>query len=844
MEKDHVLRKIELHFDELELLTDYLKDQSEESLEIVEELAGTLAKIKRRCSTLPLWALKTFDQVLENYALRAMLMAGNAILLQERRTVIETMRKEVGRIEKKQKEYYKQKEKVISILNTLKAFNIPSDFLESELRSLALSEKEIERKKHGSFSQIEKEIESLLTKSSELIAQAEEKKKELVTEKEVRTIPEVQQYLDMVRQLETYGVRADAEKECIETHTKALIESNCHQWSQIFYALQKDTEALKKKVTLAEELQASLSELEHVGMDGSLSEAWTLYETGGLLKAERIIKDLKKEYEEIKEKGGRRKIAETLFVQCEKMLADLPAVSEEFTARYKRVQDALETDDVVSEDFLDEIQTFKMEIEDFVARFMEKELREETLKKTASELREKITKVNKDIRDILKTFDDLGCKKDNTEKFQNEIKSMRKEITAVLAESGKAQELSEEHLKSLSNRLSHIDVRIEDTKMRIASYVRAYDSFVRYRESYMELFLILPEVSKEELEKELYEVKEFLREHLFEIDFPVEALVEKVKNAEIDLKEREIALRDSIRKIEKMKNELLAMKGDFAFMGYSWEEEHFEKKIQKIFEEKDIITNEEIVEEIEKQKKELKNLMKDHFYENIGNEINILEKIKKEGNIEKYELFIKDIIEITQKYDFPDLKARAEDLIEKRSITVRKCPHLDCETDIEGNVQFCPSCGRNIVLCPVCDKYNKAQSKFCTACGRLLKIQEHLMETLGKGNPVGFQDLMDLHLEEEEAKQVIQTFFDNCSPVSEELFGNPLDMEDFCIFVIKTTVEEIIRELLPLHGALSADDIDDCTPEDIVRFYEKYKDSAIDELGYEIELIEDMVVKK
>lgn len=842
MERNYLFRKIELHFDELELLTDYLKDRSVETLRIVEELAGTLSRIKEKCRKLPSWALRTFEQTLEDHALRAMLMAGNAPLLQERRTIIETIGREVERVEKEQKEYYKQKEVLISVLNTLRALEAPSIVLESELKDLALSEKKMEKKKFGNFSQIEKEIESLLIRSHELVTRAEEEKKKSVTREKIDAIPEIQQYQEMISQLEELGTSADVEKRRIESHKKALGKSDCRRWSQIFYSLQEDLEALKRRIELAEELRNYLTELEHAGMDTSLSEARTLYETGDFLRAEYVLKSLKGEYEKGKEGAdSRKKISETILQQYEKMLDDLPReIGEALAVQYRGLKSTLETNDVLSDDFLDQVQAFRKKVEDSLSR----QRREVKLKEMASELREKVKKVNNDIGDTSERFEDIKCKKENIERFQEKMGDLRKEITAVVEESRRTKAMSEDNSRALSNRLDRIDMRIEDARRKIAFYASAYDSFVEYRESYMKLLLILAEPAREELARDLLEVEGFLREHLFDYDFPVETLAEKIKRAKTDMKEREIILKDSIRKVEKMKNELMAMKGDFALMGYLREEEDFEKKIEEIFEGKDIQTTHETIEEIGKQRNDLQNSMKECLHKNIGGEIEVLEKIRKEGDIERYESFVKDIIEITEKYDFQDLKARAEGLTWKKPKIAGKCPHLDCEADIEGDIQFCPACGRNLVLCPVCGKYNKMGSRFCPACGRLLGVEEFLMKTLEKEDSVSFQDLMEVHLGEEEAKQAIQAFFNNCSPIGEELFGNPIDMENFRIFVIRTSMEGVIRELLPLHGAISADDIEGCSPEDIVRFYEKFKDTAREELGYEIELIENMIVKK
>ena len=843
MEKEYLLRRIEMNFSELGLLTDYLRDRSVETLAVVEDVSRTLSKIKKRCSALPYWALGIFQQTLEDHALRAMLMAGNTLLLQERRSIIENMEKEVERIEKKLEEYHKRKENIISIVNVLKTFNLPSDALGSQLKNLASSENEMKMKKYGSFSHAEKEIESLLDKSDGIFKKAEEEKRTLLTRERIETISQIQEYQDMIGLLEALGVTAEPEKERIENHKKELLGSEYQKWSQIFYNLQKDTETLKNRTALAEELQSYFKELEHAGMGTPLSEVRTLYKTGNLLVAEHRLKAIKVDYERMKEKiEGRKKIAEGILLQCEEMLGQLPSGSnEDFKTRYERFQNTLESDQI-SSDLLDEIQNFKIEIENYFSKLKEKEMKENELNKIALELKENILKLKNNLRKSVDIFVNIGCKKKYIVRFQNEIETMEDEITAVFAEVSASKELPQDGFRSLSNRLRHIDVRIEDAQRSIASYVDICNSFVRYKELYMK-FMALPQGDKKEPEKEFQEVKEFLTEHVMDFDFPIEELVEWLRRAEIDLKEREIILGESARKVEKMKNELLARKSDFALMGYSREEEHLEEKIQEIFERNDL-SNEEAIDKMEKQKEELEYYMREQLSKNIGEEIKILEKIKMEGRIERYVPFVEDIIEITEKYNLSDLNMRAGKLLGRIEVVVRRCPYIDCGEEIEGIVQFCPSCGRKIVICPVCSKYNKLESKFCTGCGRLLKVDEYIMERLEKEDSVSYQNLVEVGIEEEVARQAIQAVFDNCSSAGGKIFGNTVEMNDYCIIVVRTTCEEKIWELLPIHGAISADDLENCSPEDIVRFYEKYKDNARDELGYEIELIEDMIVKK
>ena len=846
MDKNYMLEKITVHFNELGLLTDYLKDQNVETLAVVEHYSESLAQIKRRCSALPPWATSTFNQILEDCALRATLMAGNIILLEERKEIIDAVEKDVESVEKKLKELYGRKEKVISILNTLKALSVPSDALESQFEDLSLSEKKMEKKKFEGFAQIEREIESLLEVSSEVLQRAEEERKKSMTKDGIETISEIEQYTNMISQLEALGVDAKDERDHIEAHKKALLTSDYQEWSQIFYALRNDTETLRNRIALAEELQACITELERSGMDSSLEEPRTYYRKGDLLRAEHELKVLKETYEKMREEaGGRRKIAEEILQQCERMLRDLPpTVDDRFATTYEIFRERLKGADAVSEDSLDEMQALKTEIERSLAMWLERERKDRELKKMASEIREKITLLKKDLKKCLKEFKGLEFREENIKAFREKAETERKEIAQALTEKDKSRELPDALFRSLSNRLSHIDVRIEDMGGKIATYSRVHDLFVGYKESYTSLSSILSEAAGAGLEESFREIEEFLSEHFFDLDFPVEALEERIGRAQIDLKEKEIILRDSIRKIEKMKNELMIVKNDFALMGYSREKEYFEERMQKIFEERDILTKKDEIEKIENQKKELETSMKERLHKNIGNEIEILEKIRKEGNIGRHESFIEEIIEITEKYDFSDLGIRARKLIGRIEVIVRECPYLDCGEKIEGAAQFCPFCGRKTVLCQTCGKYNKEESKFCAKCGRLLKIEEYILETLEKGTSVSSQDLIELRLEEGEAEEAIQTFFDMYSPKSGELFGNPLLIENSRLFVNRASCEEKIRELLPIHGAISVDDLDECTQEDVLRFYEKYKDTARDELGYDIQLIGDMIVKR
>lgn len=57
---------------------------------------------------------------------------------------------------------------------------------------------------------------------------------------------------------------------------------------------------------------------------------------------------------------------------------------------------------------------------------------------------------------------------------------------------------------------------------------------------------------------------------------------------------------------------------------------------------------------------------------------------------------------------------------EKRT---EKCPK--CQTDVDGNAKFCPSCGFDFSLvgsmkCPYCRKDISKSSKFCPECGKSL----------------------------------------------------------------------------------------------------------------------------
>jgi len=840
MADQDVLEKIERNFQELGLLTNYLKDQNTETLEIVETFSRELVRIKKKCSTLP-WAMKTFEKILENFALRATLMAGNVILLKERESILETMEKEVESLEKKEKEYHKKKQKIISVLNVLKASHLSINKFEPGFKKLIAFEKALEMKKYRSFSHIERDINPLLEESSQILKEVEEEKRKLLTEEKTSSFPEVQQYMKLVENLEEFEINVDSEKKLIENLKRALKESNYSEWSKIFHELQEGTDTLKKKVALIEKLQQYFAELKNTGMDAPLSEARVLYDAGNFLKAEHKLKILKEKYEKMKkEKEGRKKIVEGLLLQCKRMLDDLPSeLVEDFNERYQRVQQAVEgSPDEITDDFLDEVQTFKTEMEHTVSAWMEKKEREEVLEKSASELRGKITELKKELKKYTTIFEDFGCKKENIERFQSEFEDMRKEIAAALAGSRGLKELSENDFRSLGNRLSRVDVRTEDARRMLTSSIEIYDLFEEYRESHMELFLQLPKISDEEVEEDLGSMRELLKEHLFDPDFPVEAIFEKMKSAEIELKEKEIILKESLRKIERMKNELAAIRGDFGLMGYSRDQEYFKEKMEKIFEGEGILTDEK-VQEIEEKKKELVKSMKGRIFENIEEEIEILERIKKEGNIERHKSFVEEIIGISEKYGFSELKSRAEKLIGISK--VRKCPYLDCEGDIEGDVQFCPHCGRKIVLCS-CGRFNREESRFCVRCGSLLRIEEYIKDYLEREDSISFEDLMEEHLDEEKAKQAIKTFFDKYGPDSEAI-GYSLDMKEFRIYKVKKTCEEKILELLPVHGAISAEDLENCTSEDVVNFYERYKDKK-QELGYEIELIGDMIVKK
>jgi len=244
------------------------------------------------------------------------------------------------------------------------------------------------------------------------------------------------------------------------------------------------------------------------------------------------------------------------------------------------------------------------------------------------------------------------------------------------------------------------------------------------------------------------------------------------------------------------------------------------------------------------------------------NEVLILEYVKRGYTIrglffENLQLAIDNLKEIF-KDNFQNILSEIEKFIKNRiqedigtenleDLTVslknmRKCPYLSCRKDIEGDAQFCPHCGRKIVLCS-CDRFNKEESRFCVRCGRLLRIEEYIKDYLEKEDSISFEDLMEEHLDEDEAKQAIKDFFDKCISVNEEILGFSFEIEDFCIYKVKKTCEEKILELLPVHGAISVEDLENCTSEDVVEFYERYVDKK-QELGYEIELIDDMIIKK